>query len=407
MGKRRKWAGGLGIAAKATDVTFIGLFVLLLAAPMAQMVQRFVPEKRLKGVVVAAEKPAFSLRSWFAGAFQQGFELWFAESMGFRGHLVRTDNQIGLSLFHEAASKSNDQVVLGKQRCLFQRTYINSFNRVNGPSRDHMRELAGKLRDLQKALAVRGIAFVLLISPSKAELYSDLIPDEFKLREKKNAKSAYELILPFLHDYGVHTVDAHAFFKEERHRSAYPLFPPGGIHWSSYGAYLVVVKLTENLEQQLGKKLVHVVCSSMETARGPRRSFAEADLSDLMNVWHFDTGKWLHLRPKFTNEVPAGEYRPRALMVGDSFAFLPVKILKHHRVFKGITLYFYYSTEYVYPRGGKRRIDKGSLNWEERVFSNDAIIMEINEIMIDRVGWGFIEDALKQLQPSGASAGDL
>ncbi|HRB13545.1 MAG TPA: hypothetical protein PKU70_11075, partial [Vicinamibacteria bacterium] len=82
----------------------VGLFLLLLALPGLQMRFRFVPEVALNGVRVEPGKPPLTPAGWWRGEFQSQAEAWFDDHIGFRGHAVRTDNQIGLSLFRESPS---------------------------------------------------------------------------------------------------------------------------------------------------------------------------------------------------------------------------------------------------------------------------------------------------------------
>ena len=88
------------------EAALISVFVLLLLLPTAQMTFkpfRLVP---LNGAEIRPERPAFSWHSFISGEFQKQFDDWFSTVLGFRGHLVRSDNQLNFSLFRELSSAS-------------------------------------------------------------------------------------------------------------------------------------------------------------------------------------------------------------------------------------------------------------------------------------------------------------
>jgi hypothetical protein len=51
-----------------------------------------------------------------------------------------------------------------------------------------------------------------------------------------------------------------------------------------------------------------------------------------------------------------------------------------------------------YPDNVRREIVTSTLNWERNVFSKDVIIIEANETGLGKIGFGFVEDALKALE---------
>jgi hypothetical protein len=44
---------------------------------------------------------------------------------------------------------------------------------------------------------------------------------------------------------------------------------------------------------------------------------------------------------------------------------------------------------------GKRRMK--SLDWQRVLLNKDAVILEVNEIFLQRAGWGFVQSALSAL----------
>lgn len=389
----------------ALITAWIAAFGLLLVAPLAQMKWPLVPEKPLHGVTVPAERPQAGVRSWFEGDFQKQFDNWFSQNIGFRPTLVRTDNQLGLSLFHEVTAHTDDDVILGLENVLYQKSGLDAYNRLDRVPEEQLDETARKIRKLQDGLAGRGIAFVLVVTPSKAEVYPEYIPPSRVLKHRQAEKTNYQAMAPRLRAHGVNLVDAHELFAVAKVAQPYRLFPPGGIHWSLYSAGLVTQALVETLEAIMGKDLVNIRCESVRESDKPRSDQFETDLADLMNVWRFRTADWKYPRPKFARRETGEEYRPNMLIVGDSFSTAFPWIMGQEGVYASLDFYWYYGTKKSLPAGTETPIDRDHLDFEQEVFSKDAIVLEIAEFMIDRVGWGFIDDALAALEKSGGRAG--
>lgn len=91
----------------------IGVFLALLALPLVQLRVRLLPPAPLVGFEKPVQRPPLTAKSWWSGRFQEAFEPWFARRFPVREHLVRTDNQVSLTLFGQAPS-GGTPLVLGR-----------------------------------------------------------------------------------------------------------------------------------------------------------------------------------------------------------------------------------------------------------------------------------------------------
>ena len=378
----------------------IGAFLLLLALPGLQMRYRFVPEEALGGVRVEPKKPPLTLPGWWQGKFQSQAEEWFDDRIGFRGHAVRTDNQIGLSLFREASSNAVDHVILGHRMMLYTDIYVATYDGIDAFLDEDLRTAAGALRRLQDALAKRGTAFVFLVSPSKAVIYPEYLPEGFVHPAGQRPKTAYERMLPMLRNEGVHVVDGHAILQEEKARSPYPLFPPGGVHWNRYAASVVLREAWQQLAQQLGRPLVDLRSRAMGEDDTPSLKDQEADAAGLLNAWRVGHADWRFPRPDLFIDDGGDAFRPKLVVVGDSFWRVPASIIEDLGMVAPRSGFLYY-----FNRPGGPDAPKGEdvediiqgVSWKD-VLSADMVIIETNESGIGHAGWGFVERALKRLR---------
>jgi hypothetical protein len=386
----------------------IGTFSLLLALPGLQMRFHLVPEQALSGVTIEAMWPSPTLTGWWSGELQSSLEAWLDGHLGLRGHAVRTDNQIGLSIFGEASSKAADTPVLGRRMMVYEDGYLTAYNGSDPYGDRRLHKLARKLGRLQKLLAERGVAFVLVISPNKAAIYPEYLPVGFVHPDGLRPATAYQRMLPMLQREGVHVVDGHSIFEEEKARSHHALFPPGGVHWNRYGAYLVLRQTWQMLERQIGKPMLELRCGAVSEDReplpeDPMEADQETDAAELLNVWHVGHGDWKFPRPELFTTGGDDALRPNLMIVGDSFWTLPASIIAIHRLAARSDFYYYFNE--FKPRVVGQSVQEPTrqgaadqtMTWD-RVLSADAVIIEVNEITIGEAGYGFVPKALHQLQ---------
>ena len=383
---------------RTTRLVLIGSFLLLIALPGLQMRYRFAPEVSLSGVRNEPTKPRYTLTSWLRGDFQHEAEAWFDDHIGFRGHAVRTDNQIGLSLLHEASSKAADAVVLGRRMMVYGDGYVTAYDGEDPFPDRKLRKVAARLRQVQEALRRRGIAFVLLISPNKAAIYPEYIPPGFVHPNASRPPTAYERMLPMLEGEGVNVVDGHAILDAAKAASVHAVFPPGGIHWNRYGAFLVLRQAWQALEGQLGRPLVELRCLGLAEDDAPSQEDQETDAADLLNAWRVGHADWTFPRPQLVAHDRGGAFRPKLVVVGDSFWTLPASIIADHGMVSRNDFYYYFNElgRSRAPNDSEAADFRQGMTWEH-VLSADAIIVEANEIMIGNAGYGFVEKALEAL----------
>jgi len=374
-------------------------FVFILVLPGSQMLFGFVEEEVLIGAVQHAERSDITLSGWHSGDFQKKTEEWFAQGLGLRGHFVKTDNQVSFSVFREINSNDHTQVVLGKDAYLFEKGYIDSFNKRDVVPLMTLEERVVQLRQLQDVLRDRDIDFLLLLAPSKATVHPEFLPEKYVVQHKKDQPTNYDKILPLLDKHGVEYVDAHGYFVSQKDAVSPTFFARGGTHWSYYGLCQFAGQLTERMRDISQKQYRQVACS--KTKLKSALYGADRDLFELINVWDQNALNGLTPYSKVSSVVPENVYQPNALFVGDSFLFTLTGMLRGQEVFVDQETYYYFNTVYTY-QGNEllhtEPIDREGLDFEEHVFDKDLIIIEANETGIQDIGFGFVERALSALE---------
>ena len=120
---------------------------------------------------------------------------------------------------------------------------------------------------------------------------------------------------------------------------------------------------------------------------------ADNDLGDLMNLW---SGRQLagpQIHPVL--EIRPGTHAPDLLVIGDSFVFTLTNLMDREQLYRKRDTYYYYNRQYFYPEAPNVALDKRQLDLLEAIAGRDAIVVEVSEYWLPRIGFGFVRDLLK------------
>ena len=392
-------------------ITYIAVFLAILWLPAAQHGLRLFPKASLHGVEAGPSSPRFTLAGWFDGTYAVNHEAYYNEHIGFRGYLVRTYNQVYYTVFRKINGRRGTQIVRGQDNWLYERDYVQHYLERGKMDVAAMETRIEQLRRLQDALDKRGIGLVLLISPSKPEIYPEHLPAEMLARPRRPlGESDYGRMVPMLERHGIRYVDGHALFLAQKPASAYPLFSPGGTHWNHYGAWLAVSETLRSLAISTGKPMPIPECASVSLRRP---AGADRDLGDLINVWRYPGAAVPVPYPEYAIPAARDVKRPAMLFVGDSFTFTMLDVVRGAKVCGRSHFLYYFRRLFAYaPDNPKsdhgqtpsRSITEEDLNWEGVMLNKDIVVIETNENMISQLGFGFIPAALRHLEAAGSPA---
>ncbi|MDY6935880.1 MAG: hypothetical protein SVZ03_16885 [Spirochaetota bacterium] len=351
---------------------------------------------KLSGVEKTTKFPSLSIGRFFTGQFQRDIEKWLSYNIGLRAAFIRIDNQINYSFFNYVSATPS--IIIGKDKWLYSTPYIdNYYNRDIVPICE-LEKKAINITKLQKLLKSKDIGFLLIITPNKASIYPEYIPEYIKKKyiAEKNVrkKSNYENIISLFNKYKINYLDGHSFFIELKKKSPYPLFPKSGIHWSYYSAYFFTDKFISTLERIINKKLTSINFKDIEITKIPFGS--DNDIAELTNIIFTKSLYDRYQYPKISCRNNNGKlFKPKLLFVGGSFLRNIFYYLNTCDVYSQCNLYFYYNLNRTLPQQTDEVIDKKNLNLYMEMLKNNIIIIEANEQVINNIGFGFVEDALK------------
>ncbi len=187
-------------------------------------------------------------------------------------------------------------------------------------------------------------------------------------------------------------IDAHELFLEWKREPGSPLlFSKGGTHWNQYGAARVVSRITDRLRELTGKDIPSIRMIGAVTNRTVVDS--DNDLGELVNLWSARPLAGPQIHPVV--EKSAGTCLPDYLIIGDSFVFTLTNWMDREQLYRRRDTYYYYNRRFFYPEALDVVLDKGQLDLLEEIRGRDAIVIEVGEYWLPRIGFGFVRDLLQ------------
>lgn len=322
------------------------MLVIFLALPFIQKGTKTFPHVSLTGREKHVEKPNWSIKSWLNGKAAREFEAHFTATIGFRGLFVKALNQFNFLAFGNITANKGTSVILGKDCWLYENTYVKHYRKRHGMGKKSTRKFLKDLKSLQDKLAERDIRFLFLISPSKAEIYPEYLPDNVVIsKEALERQTAYELFAPQLADFSINHLDATAFFKKQKPTTD-ALFTRTGTHWTYYGSFLVI----QELLSKINNFSEHTYTIPKITSLNHMKPLGtDNDLELLLNLfWFIPKNKSKIPYPVVETDSLPMKQRNNILLIGDSFAFTLVDSINLAKIAHKIDLFYYFKRLYSY-----------------------------------------------------------
>ncbi len=377
------------------DFIFICIFFLIISFPSIQMRWKIFNEQSIKGSEEKQAKEEFKISTLLNGSFQNYLTEHVSNNIGFRAELIKTDNQINLSLFNQISSSYESKIILGKNNYLYEKLYLKAYNRLTPSTQAGLRWSAESLIQLEGHLKKLGKALLVVIAPSKAEIYPEYIPKKHVLKNKKRQASKKERLLNLLKGSKVEIIDTEKLFIEHAKKNSAPLFAKSSAHWNAYGACIVGQKILKKAAVLLERKIRSFTCEPLTWLNEPL--VAERDLSDLTNIWFPERfyEKTLYPKDKTINRYDAS--LPNVLIVGDSYSWALLNYFDRHKVYKKRDMFYYNSRNFKYPSKKTTKINSLESKWVDNLLEKDIIIIEIVSSRIEDIGFGFLQQANRRL----------
>jgi alginate O-acetyltransferase complex protein AlgJ len=331
----------------------------------------------LSGVQIAPAVVAPSRATILSARYQDAVARNYNYHFAGRELLIRLVDELYLRAFH----RTFVDVVVGPNYALTGTGYAREYCLLRGKP-DGLVELAKQLRRLQDFCDMRGIAFALLLTPSKSAISPETLPAAW-LRRFRPEPRAYDQLLPLLRANGIRYVDGHRITAELKPHAPVPVFPLGGIHWGQPAALATANALLAVLASK-GLNAQPIRDDRGTISNQPiGQDYDVANLINTVLPMHYPV-ETIAVQPQLPPRQNV--YPPNIVFVGGSFVWNLLELLGESRQFSELEFYFYYRRSQVCQVDDKV-YTIGSpappLNLETDIFAADALVLEANEETLD------------------------
>ncbi len=364
------------LKSKITCILLVFIFVMPFCLSLFKLGNFFT----LKGFVEKYPCPCFSVESFKNKSFQKEFEACWSHKLSWNILYTKLFNTIFYTVFDKSYS-AEQKLIIGKEKYLYEFHYIEPLSKNLPLDTIKINKLIKDLKEIQDYYKNHNKVFILVITPSKAMLCNQYVPDRFNLKlTYNNQQKIYEEQLKLFEKNGINFVDIPSNFSKIS--KEYIVFTRGGTHWSEYGKYyaakLIAVKISKLLTKDIGKIEI----------RKYRRDNApigeDIDLANLLNL--------LMVPDKFPCEhvellANKKQSNLKIKLIGGSFCYGLLEMFNNSKIFSRLDFYFYlkpYKLSFVNSelKSETKVLPNGMESLMKNINSGDVILLEMNQALL-------------------------
>jgi hypothetical protein len=366
-------------------VVFAMMFAMLLL-PMLNYKNIWLKELYLHGSESQAERPTWSIKSYFDGQYQDSFTNFVSAKLPLRSYAIKAHNQILFSAFKYTTAA---QVIIGKENYLYETPYLNAFNGNSYIGDAEIIKRSLKLQKIQNALAKRNKKLLVLFAPGKASYFPEKIPNDFY---KERVKNNHRELIKAYQKHQISYIDFLAYFNELKANSKFPLYGKYGIHWSQFGMSLAMDSALKKIAQEFNRKFASK--EKIKTEQLNNYRFTDNDVELALNLY-FDLPKEQMAYRSFEWKENASSFKPNVLVVADSYWWLVHNNYISKKIFNDY--HFLYYNKSIYNFDQQLNIEITPQLISEYVNSSDLIILMATEANDNWFPYGFDDVLLNEL----------
>jgi hypothetical protein len=288
--------------------------------------------------------------------------------------------------------------VLGREGVLFEKAYVDEYNRPQTLPPQRVAAMVASLVRLDGLLRGRGSRLVVVIAPSKAELYPELLPPRHVVPGRERRRSVYQQLAPGLRRSGIALIDGYRVLRRERTRGDTPVYARGGTHWNHYANAVLAGSLLGVLERELPGRFVQIRVTGSRTDSSVWAT--DDDLGALLNLLWPRPWPGPQTHPVIERSA-TGRVRPRLLFVGDSFSLQFLNFMTAEGLMEPGESLYYFKRRIRYPGGTAEPLDRDGFDPPREFAGKDAVVLVMNDQHVGELGFGFVDAAIRGLEQAG------
>lgn len=355
----------------------------------------------LNGVESPIGKVTLSIDSVGNGTYQEYINDTWENKFPGKKVLVKLRNQFLYSCF---SISPNTNVVIGKNKYLFEPEYIMFEEQIYKPSsEEYFNNLGKNLKKLQNLLDDNGKELYVFITPSKAHFFKDYIPSKYSFLSLNETYSCtnYSRLIEQMKRNGIPYFDSIEFINDHLGSSLFesPLFYESGIHWSHPWGEMCAAQFLDYINNSskysFGTLSVKEVASDLPV-------YPSTDLYSSLNLIMPPDEKWFTTESimSFPEEYSEAD-KPNVFLRGGSFMGQSLNKLVSSGAFNKDVHFennYFFTDRYAKTNTLSSFDAYSEMDLDRLLGQSDILILEVNEAAISKMSWGFIEYLLDNPQ---------
>ncbi len=328
---------------------------------------------------------------WQSQDYQKALEAHLKNENPLTPFFVRWKTQLDYSVFWDLP---HNNILRGYNYYLYTKTGCESTAGKNYLGRQAIEDKARKLRFIQDYYAERGIPWLVWMPPAKSTIIPEYRPAFYQNYPVDTTNR--QVFREVFQEMDIQFMDFEDFH-ELSVSSNYPMYSPGGLHWSYYSMGLAVDRLKNYFDPLLEQPLPLVQWQdSIEMSEDHLGPDKELVLG--ANQWEATRIPPMPY-PKIRYQTDSLHQQAAALVVGDSYYKLMYDYGIHQGLFDDSSRFWYYNHEIHPPlsRDGQK-LGINDLDLLKELESRDLVLIVVYEANLERFAFNFIENTYSALK---------
>ncbi len=363
-------------------------FFGLLVFPAIQYSLQVLPKISLVDTPMQKKFPVLSIQSLLTTEFQQKFEKWLMHNNGLFGWMIKTGNSINYQLFDIGSSRYSSRTIVGAQKALFDKIYLNDFNGKYLTKVPDPEAHAKLIKNVQEGMNQQDKAFLLVIHPNKARLNPNWVKESQKVGEPSPGYLAR--LRPYLDREKINYLVVSDFFNPK-----IQYFVKSGAHLNNYGKCFSAKLVNDRLRTLIpNADLPQFECELNNRLVSPQDE--DLDLANLLNIWDYTPS--LEPVPDFKLIVKnTPKERLKALFAGTSYCFGMLSLFDQVEAFRAVDFLFYNKTHYYSRKKYTPNVQKGKSAFSKKlhrpqfILNHDLLVLESTDARLHQLGFGLLD----------------
>lgn len=256
---------------KIAKVISIGIFILILFAPILQDLFSIFPQKSVDNENRAlSKKPKFNIKK--LDAYPDSATSYYEDHFAFRGQLLVFNDVFSLS----QKRSQNKDVIIGKNGFLYlDRLECPLYEGNDNFTLDRIKSLAELFEKRNEIYSAKGIKYYLIIIPTKCEIYPEYLPNFIQRTDETSTDKLCNLMQNNSNVNFVYLKD-YLISKKGENR----LYFINDNHWNELGAYFASDTILRIIKKDFPKIPIYdKSCYQFDTTLSTKGNLADMILS--------------------------------------------------------------------------------------------------------------------------------